>query len=210
MFAFAALPATAAQPAPASKSPSSLTVNLDFKGVHSSLAVGEMQREAAAILLSSGVRLDWSMLNESFGKSFSNLVVMTLKGTCEYEPAPPRYDELGPYAMTKITDGEVQPFGEVDCDRVVSSARTAMSGSDFGRADQLVGRALGRVIAHELVHMITKSTEHGKEGVEEPALSGHQLIAAVLPLSAMDITRVRHAPNLLPLAPALSSSKSRR
>lgn len=37
--------------------------------------------------------------------------------------------------------------------------------------------------------MLTKSAEHGTEGVEQPALSGKQLIANSLPLSTFDIGR---------------------
>jgi hypothetical protein len=172
-------------------SPSVLTVILDFKGPHSRTSLNEMQRESGRILSSSGVKLDWRMLGEDPFASYSDLVVMTFKGSCEYEPAGPIYDELGPLAMTRTTNGEVQPFGEVDCDRVVGSARTAMSVSDYSRADLLIGRALGRVVAHELVHMLTKSGQHGTEGVEKPALSGRQLIAASLPLSAFDVDRLK-------------------
>ena len=172
-------------------SPSVLTVILDFKGPHSSTSLKEMQRESGHILNSSGVRLDWRMLGEAPFASYRDLVVMTFKGACEYEPAAPTYDELGPLAMTRTTNGEVQPFGEVDCDRVVSSARTAMSGLDYSRADLLIGRAMGRVVAHELVHMLTKSTGHGTEGVAKPSLSGKQLIAGFLPLSAFDIDRLK-------------------
>ncbi len=173
-------------------SPSVLTVILDFKGPYSPASLKEMQRESGHILISSGVRLDWRMLGEEPSASYRDLVVMTFKGACEYEPAAPSYDELGPLAMTRTTNGEVQPFGEVDCDRVkVSSARTAMSGLDYSRADLLIGRAMGRVVAHELVHMLTKSAEHGTEGVAKPSLSGKQLIAAFLPLSAFDIDRLK-------------------
>jgi hypothetical protein len=90
-----------------------------------------------------------------------------------------------------MTDGEVLPFGEVDCDRVGSAVRSAMSAGDFARADELVGRAMGRVLAHELVHMMTKSVDHAREGVQRSALSGRQLIAPVLPLSAFDIERLQ-------------------
>jgi hypothetical protein len=189
---FAALPAPAATPVLPPHPPGfDVTVILDFKGGYSTQARREMQRESAAILHSSGVRLDWKVLEESRGKSYKDLVVMTFRGVCEYEPAPPRYDELGPYATTKTSDGQILPFGEVDCDRVVNSARMAMSGADYDRADLLVGRALGRVVAHELVHMLTKSAEHGTEGVERPALSGRQLIGAFLPLSAFDTKRLK-------------------
>ncbi|HEX3992985.1 MAG TPA: hypothetical protein VHX39_17575, partial [Acetobacteraceae bacterium] len=78
----------------------------------------------------------------------------------------PIYDELGPYARTWMADGDVLPFGEVDCARVVNSVRDAMSGGDLPNwADQLLGRALGRVVAHELVHMLTRSVRHGRDGV---------------------------------------------
>lgn len=153
-----------------------------------------MERESGLILGSSGVKLDWKMLGQDPFASYRDLVVMTFKGSCEFEPAPPRYDELGPIgplATTRTTNGEVQPFGEVDCTRVVNSARNAMSQEDWARGDLLIGRAMGRVVAHELVHMLTKSGEHGTEGVEKPALSGKQLISASLPLSAFDIDRLK-------------------
>jgi hypothetical protein len=172
-------------------SPSVLTVILDFKGPHSRTSLNEMKRESGQILRSSGVQLDWRMLGEDPFASYSDLVVMTFKGACEYEPAAPLYDELGPLAMTHTANGEVQPFGEVNCDRVVNSARNAMSGTDYSRADLLIGRAMGRVLVHELVHMLTKSGQHGTEGVEKPSLSGKQLIAASLPLSAFDIDRLK-------------------
>ena len=168
-----------------------LTVILDFKGPHSPSAIKEMKRESGFILKTTGVQLDWRMLGQDPSASYSDLVVMSFKGTCEYEPAAPRYDELGPLAITRTTNGEVQPFGEVDCDSVINTARSAMSGIDYSRADMLIGRALGRVVAHELVHMLTKSGVHGTEGVEKPALSGRQLISGVLPLSLFDVDRLR-------------------
>jgi hypothetical protein len=168
-----------------------LTVILDFKGPHSPTSLKEMERESGLILKSTGVKLEWRILGQDPFASYSDLVVMTFKGVCAYEPAAPRYDELGPLAITRTTNGEVQPFGEVDCNRVVNTAANAMSGADYNRADLLIGRALGRVVAHELVHMLTKSRTHGSEGVEKPALSGKQLIAASLPLSAFDIDRLK-------------------
>jgi hypothetical protein len=167
--------------------PSELTVILDFKGPHARVSVNEMKRESGVILKSTGIVLKWRMLGEDPSASYSDLVVITFNGACSYqppEPAPPRYDELGPYAITHTADGEVQPFGEVDCDRVVRSARRAMSPADYARADLLVGRAMGRVVAHELVHMLTKSGRHDAEGVERAALSGRQLIEPSLRIKA--------------------------
>ncbi len=179
-----------AAPKPVTVSPD-VTVIIDLKGPYSQTALKEMQAEANRIIGTSGVHLDWQRREDVNHAVFNDLVVMTFKGSCTFDPAPPLYDELGPYAITRTANGEVQPFGEVDCDRVVHSVRNAMFGSDFARGEMLIGRALGRVVAHELVHMLTKSGMHAHDGVQKAALSGRQLIAQSLPLSAMDVERLR-------------------
>jgi hypothetical protein len=172
-------------------SPSVLTVILDFKGPHSRASLSEMKRESGLILNSSGVLLDWRVLGEDSSDSYHDMVVMAFKGACEYRPVTGYDEPAGPLAVTRMIDGEVQPFGEVECDRVVDWASRAMSDSDCGRGDLLIGRAMGRVVAHELIHILTKSTTHGVEGVEKPAFSGKQLITQSLPLSAFDVDRLK-------------------
>jgi len=172
-------------------SPCVLTVILDFKGPHSQTSLNEMKRESGLILNSSGVLLDWRMLGDDPSESYNDLVVIKFTGACEYGLEPPKHGELGPLAVTRMVDGEVLPFGEVDCERVVDSARSAMSASDYAQGNLLVGLAMGRVVAHELVHMLTKSAHHGAQGVEKSALTGKQLIRGSLPLSALDIVRLK-------------------
>jgi hypothetical protein len=100
-------------------------------------------------------------------------------------------------AFTYSTDGVVQPFSAVACDKVTSAIRPAMSGGDFAKADVLLGRALGRVLAHEVVHMLSKSGEHGRDGVAKTSLSGSQLIAPKLQLGAADLERMHgHIPSI--------------
>jgi len=168
-----------------------VTVVVDIKGHLPAGAMRQMEKEAEDIIGRSGIQLGWSSRSEAIGGTFNDLVVLTFKGNCTLDPAPPLYDELGPYAFTRVSNGQVQPFGEVDCDRVSSSVRAAMGGDDYSKTELLMGRALGRVVAHELVHMLTKSGQHAHEGVQKPALSGKQLISKSLPLSAMDIDRLK-------------------
>ena len=170
---------------------SDVTVVLDIKGSFSPDALRQMEREANDIIGSSGIRLDWRMRNEAAKATFNDLVVLTFNGTCAFRTDPPVYDELAPFAFTRTESGVVQPFGDVNCDHVVGSARAAMNRDDFARGDLLVGRALGRVVAHELVHMLTHSSHHASEGVQKPALSGKQLISSSLNLSELDIDRLK-------------------
>jgi len=168
-----------------------VTVVLDIKGTFSPGALRQMQKEAGDIIGTSGIDLGWRLRDDISGGTFNDLVVLTFKGTCVLDPTPALHDELGPYAFTRVSNGEVQPFGEVDCDRVANSIKGAMYGDDYSKSDLLMGRALGRVVAHELVHMLTKSGRHAHEGVYKASLSGKQLISASLPLTALDIEQLR-------------------
>jgi len=169
---------------------SGLTVILDFRGAHSDSSIREMERESGSILKTTGLKLDWRLRDDAPKSAYPNLVVMTFNGNCKFLPAPRGYDEFGPLAFTETTDHVIQSFGQVDCDHVVEAARSAMFGADYAHAELLVGRALGRVVVHEIVHMLTRSAEHGRDGVFEAALSGRQLIAPSLPLSAVDADRL--------------------
>jgi hypothetical protein len=171
--------------------PSKLTVVMDFHGSLSQRALTAMERETEGILKPAGLSLGWRLAADAARESFENLVVVEFKGACQIEPIPYVYDELGPMAFTYSSDGNVQPFTEVWCTKVAASVRTAMGGEDFPKADVLFGRALGRVLAHELVHVLTGSEVHGREGVQRAALSGKDLISSALALSPADLARLR-------------------
>jgi hypothetical protein len=168
-----------------------VTVILEIKGQFPSGAIRQMQREANLIIGSANIVLDWRTVGEATTGNFKDLVVLTFKGSCALDSTPPPQWAPGAYAFTHSADGEVQPFGEVDCDRVANSVKTASAGEDRSNPDLLIGRALGRVVAHELVHMLTKSSEHGHEGVQKASLSGRQLISDSLPLSGLDLDRLK-------------------
>jgi hypothetical protein len=150
-----------------------------------------MKREFAGIMKASALRFDFRSRSQASKEELSDLVLVRFTGKCVLEPAGYLYDERGPMAFTYSTDGIVQPFSEVACDKVTSAVRSAMAGGDFANADVLLGRALGRVLAHEVVHMLSKSGAHGRAGVAKTALSGTQLIAPELRLGPEDLERIQ-------------------
>lgn len=170
-----ALLATALFAAPAANP--ILTVVLDFRGPHSTRSLDEMKREVEAVMKPSGLELNWRTRAEVGGSSFDNLILVRFNGKCVFEPVGYLYDERGPLAFTHSTAGEVQPYSEVACDKVTAAVRSAISGADFARADVLLGRALGRVVAHEMMHMLAKSGHHAHEGVGKAVLSAKSLIS---------------------------------
>jgi hypothetical protein len=168
-----------------------ITIVLDFQGPRSEQSVTEMKREFEGIMKNSPLHFEFRSRTQAEVDTFSSeLMVVKFKGKCVFEPVPYLLDERGPMAFTYTTNGAVQPFSEVECDRVTRVMRSAMAGGDFANGNLLLGRALGRVLAHEVVHILTKSGQHSRSGVEKTALSGSQLISPELSLESDDIERI--------------------
>ena len=143
-----------------------------------------MEAESKRIAKQAGLRVRFVERSQAAQGQFADLVVFRMKGRCEMDSFPALLDERGPFAWAFTADGNVLPFGEVKCDRVRESIKTALRPKDYHKADALFGRALGRVVAHELYHMLANTTKHGKSGVAKDALSAHQLVAEKLDFGA--------------------------
>jgi hypothetical protein len=170
-----------------------ITVVLDFDGPHSDRSIEQMKRETEDVFKTAGLHLEWRTRADTGSGPYENLVVVHFKGKCVLEPVPILFDERGPFAFTYNSDGAVLPFSEVECDHVSASVQSAMGVDDHARPDYVMGRALGRVVAHELVHMLTKSGAHARDGVEQTALSGRDLIGPPLKLTREDVEKLRGA-----------------
>ena len=180
-------------PAPAA-SASAVTLVLQFDHAYSTRSLDVMEHEVASIVSESGIKVDWRMLSDlQSTDSFESLVVVRFKGACNMEPAPPPPlgDERGYYAFTYISDGAVLPFSEVECDKINKSIRPAMSRQQWQERDTILGRALGRVLAHELFHMLARTQHHAGEGVTKSALSAAQLISDKLGMAPQDLEALK-------------------
>jgi hypothetical protein len=116
-------------------------------------------------------------------------MVVRVKGKCRLDSGPAPRTDKGPLAFAHTSDGKVLPFIEVSCDRIRSTIRPVMWGSQFKMADELVGRAIARVVAHEIYHVMT-GTQHSETGIARHALSGPQLIGDELLFEPEDVERM--------------------
>jgi hypothetical protein len=171
-----------------------LTIVFRFDGPYSEQSVREMKGELGTILNGSGIRVDWRNRNQvKPSETFPNLVVVKFRGKCRMDPVPYLFDERGPLGLTYGTGGTVLPFSEIECDKVRESLETVIRSGDAGRSDTLFGRALARVLAHELYHALTGLHAHAQTGVSQQSLSGTQLISGKLRLSPGELERMRAA-----------------
>jgi hypothetical protein len=175
VFAIAFLCSTVFADQRIQKSP--VTLVLQFEGQQSPAAVASMKQEVTTLLKDAGTRIDFRLPDErGFLDEPGNLVVVKFRGNCRMSNTAPLYDERGPLAFTHTADGQVLSFSEVECDRVTRSVRSALFGGDHDHADELLGRALGRVVAHELYHILGNTAGHASNGFAKKSLSGAQLI----------------------------------
>lgn len=167
------------------RSARSVTVVIDFPDRSAPELLPYIAGESAQLLRDQDLTLDWR--NKSgviANETFSDVVMVRLKGSCAINPVPEPFlpDERGPYAWTYITDGVVLPFSDVSCDRVRKNIKTVMHGGDYKHANEIMGRALARVIVHELMHMIHENGHHELTGVMRHALRPDDLISEHLKL----------------------------
>jgi len=126
-----------------------------------------MKRELTPLMQSAGYRIEWRD-SQTAGAvpSVDQLVVVELRGTCGLSngtAAAP--DDLNQLAATAITDGHVLPFATVNCASLNHTLGASFATEAGARRDFLYGRAMARVVAHELYHIFANTTRHGAIGV---------------------------------------------
>ena len=149
-------------------------------------------------------RLDDSAGREAFGR----LGVTRFRGKCLGDV--PQLQRRGPktLGLTHVAEGEILPFSELDCDRVRNFVQPKLARKNRLRADQLLGRALGRVLAHELYHMLAKTAAHGLSGIATATLTAEELVGGQPRLHAEQSEGIRRS--LLEAGlPAITASAAR-
>jgi len=154
-----------------------------------------MQVEVESVFAPTGVRVAWHDANSGTPGVYERLASIRLRGKCVLGapfPATRRLiktdvDALG---QTQVVDGMVLPIADVLCDSVRKLIDRDVRSSPAAERDELLGRALGRVMAHELYHVLLRTRDHGHDGLARPAQSSVELLAARNPFAEQDELKV--------------------
>ena len=162
----------------------SVGVFLDFDSPPGPGPVSVMKIEVEKILKASGVSLDWRMLKDNQGnEAFARLVVLKFKGSCKVEQWPQTASDFGSLgessalAFTKVDHGHVLPYSEVRCDELRKAMRYLRPGTGRTARQLALGRAMARVVAHELYHILAGTMAHASTGLAKASHSLEDLIA---------------------------------
>ena len=166
---FAGLARPASQP---------VAVLMQFDAPYSGPALQAMRREVDSILQPAGYQLEWHLLKpDSASREYSDLVVVHFQGRCEAGGESGTVENGQSLASTAVSDGRVLPFSEVHCDQVRRFIAASMAGPAASHSPGIMGRALGRIVAHEMFHMLAATGQHGKRGVARPSHTTQELVS---------------------------------
>ncbi len=157
-----------------------LTIVLRGSTAISAEALNAMQREVEALVEPSSIRVAW-ISNTTGAEVYDRVAVVRFRGDCR-AGAPllmtrTEKHDFDPLGQTQVVDGDVLPFAAVRCDAVRQLIGRDLALQPSYERDDLFGRALGRIVAHELYHILLRTTRHGTEGLARPAQSSADLLA---------------------------------
>ena len=157
----------------------------------------EMKREVDALMEGAGYSVSWRSPGD-FGQDEGDaaVIVSEFQGVCEVPRpgailAPP--DAGAILASTAVSDGEVLPFIDVDCATVARLLGPALLDQASGRRTFLYGRALGRVVAHELFHALTGTREHDQSGIAKHSFRASDILGEHFEFELASLRRFRES-----------------
>jgi hypothetical protein len=178
-------------------------------------AVRAAQRELQRLLAPAGIDMFWKGLERrTAGEQFDRVAVISFDGWCSDAgaalviPSKKLDDSQISLADSSVSNGSVLPFFRVDCASLVRMLAPSLRTMPPSQRDAALGRALGRVMAHEIYHIVGETTAHQTRGVAKESFSVRDLIGDAFDFDLGSVAQMMPTPPLLArsiTAPASSS-----
>jgi hypothetical protein len=161
---------------------------MSYPGEMTGRVKAAFQRETEKALGLLDVGLVWRELGRSGGEEvYERVVVVRFRTGC-------KADEKGTaLGLAHVSNGRVLPFVELDCGRVSAMMAWGGGGLKPHGAEDAYGRALARVAAHELHHVLTCSQTHDEEGLTKATFSREDLWGKEFAFSKAALERMRQS-----------------
>lgn len=184
-----------------------ISVFTDHRSKQPAETASEMQRELARVLQPLDIRLSW---HETGVKPVPNdanqVVILNYRGACSMsDSAPAAKDRVAldsrSLASAPVSDGRVLPFVTVECDKLRDWLRPKLGGLKTEQRQELLGRAMGRLIAHEFYHIMAQTKHHASEGVGQSCFSLRELLSERFDFDRVTLAQMRPLPSSQPASP---------
>jgi hypothetical protein len=177
---------------PSEPSPSEIVVYLSASAAQPQRPLDFMKLELGRLMRTAGYRMEWSdARTPERSTTDSVLAVVDLRGTCE--AGVPSTGKTTALASTAVSEGRVLPFSSVDCASLTRVLATALAAEAPARRDYLYGRAMARLLAHELYHILLQTQDHSREGIARPAFTAVDLLTEHFEFEVSTLAKLRPA-----------------
>lgn len=157
-----------------------VTLYTQFQNEPPAVVVQAIQSELEAIMAPTGLEFSWRPLAEAGGQVSSQLAIIHFKGECDAAGLKSEAGFSGPLGWTHISDGEILPFIDVNCDGLRIFVQRELIGVPASDRDTVIGRAMARILAHELYHLLANTRAHTGGGIAKAAYNVQELLAPIL------------------------------
>jgi hypothetical protein len=177
-----------------------VTLYIDFQQPVPQAVLEAVRDEVDSIMSPLGLRFDWQSLADFRpGRPSAAVAVAHFEGRCDVGGLVMRGNKVGSLGWTEISDGTILPFTHVDCERVRTFLQTTLLGYRLQDRERAFGRALGRVLAHELYHVYGDTAKHTARGVAKEKYSVADLLAADFQFAEKETRALRSSKTLAAL-----------
>jgi hypothetical protein len=166
---------------------------LDFDQSPSQSSLHAMQREVAALFSEAGADFSWHLLNTGTAThTFDELAVVRFRGSCSAGKGNGAFNPdrviLG---STEMSSEGVTAYSRVECGQLKDWLAVTLASFGPGDRDAVFGRALGRVLSHELYHVLGRTTHHTDRGVAKALQSPFDLVKEKFQLDRQAVAWLR-------------------
>lgn len=149
-----------------------------FEGAPSQPLLDALHGELESIMTPLGLEFAWRDLAGVRGNEAAReLAVVNFKGRCDIGGLAASLTHSTALGWTHVSDGVILPFSDVDCDRIRAFVQKGLLLLPRKDREATFGRAMGRVLAHELYHVFANTARHGSCGVGKASYSVEDLLS---------------------------------
>jgi len=185
-----------------------ITLEVYIKGQEASTpdVLSAMNRELGSLMQPAGFRVVWRGVSDPPSSAGAeHLLMVELRGVCTAQflsmASTPLSSPL-PLASSSVADGKVLPFSWVDCAALNRFLAPVASGQSQSQQDDLYGRSIARLLAHEFYHILAQTDDHAPAGIAKARFSTVDLLADHFDFETFALNKLR------PPAPVASSVRS--
>ena len=152
----------------------------DFQQTPSDSVLKATQDELAQVMSPAGLHFVWYPLSDAGERASARLAVIRFKGECDSRRLYPQQERLGPFGSTHVSGGKILPFIEINCESLRAFVQRDLLRVPQDKREAIFGRAVARVLAHELYHLLANTQSHARSGIAQAYYSVAELLAQSL------------------------------